>query len=96
MVKAVTDSGIPAKRAPTRATLSVLQDSRQQPNRTSSMIDGSIPARLMASFMTTAAILAPITFFKVPPNVPIAVLHAETITTSFIVQTPYRYDYFLL
>jgi len=50
----------------------------------------------MASFMTTAAILAPISFFKVPPNVPIAVLHAETMTTSFIFQSPYSYNYFLL
>jgi len=44
-VTAVTVSGIPAKRAATRAVFRVLQFSMQQPNRTSSMIAGSIPAR---------------------------------------------------
>jgi len=34
--------------------------------------------------------------FNVPPNVPIAVLHAETMTTSFIFQSPYSYNNFLL
>jgi len=76
---------MPAIRAATRVVLSVLGCSMQQPNRTSSMIAGSmLPARLMASFMTTAAMRAPITSFNDPPNVPIAVLHADTMTTSFI------------
>src|SRR5665647_1825376 len=64
-----------------RVVFSVLGCSMQQPNRTSSIMTGSIPARLMASFMTTAAMRAPIMSFNVPPKVPIAVLHADTITT---------------
>jgi hypothetical protein len=60
------------------------------------MMTGSIPARLTASFMATAAMRAPIMSFNVPPNVPIAVLHAETMTTSFILSSLFLNNYFLL
>jgi hypothetical protein len=38
----------------------------------------------MASFMVTLAMVAAWLSRRVPPNVPMAVLHAEAITTSFI------------
>jgi hypothetical protein len=43
-----------------------------------------MPALFMASFIATAASFAAWLSFKVPPKAPIAVRHAETITTSFM------------
>jgi len=44
----------------------------------------SIPAREMASFITTLPMTAALESFKEPPKAPMAVLHAEAITTSFM------------
>ena len=48
------------------------------------MMAGSIPALLTASFMVTLPMVAAFMSRNVPPNVPIAVLQAETMTISFI------------
>jgi hypothetical protein len=56
----------------------------QQPNRTSSMMAGSIPALLTASFMATLAKLAAFISLMVPPKPPMAVRQPDTITTSRI------------
>jgi hypothetical protein len=50
-VTAVDVSGIPASMAATRAILSPLYGSMQQPKRTSLIKAGDIPARLTASFI---------------------------------------------
>jgi hypothetical protein len=44
----------------------------------------SIPALLIASFITTLPNVAQFESFSAPPKAPMAVLHAETITTSFM------------
>jgi hypothetical protein len=84
MVTAGTASGISASNAPTLATFNVSQDSMQHPYRISSIMSGSILARLMASFMVTAARLAPFMGSRLPPNAPIAVLQPDIMTTSSI------------
>ena len=84
MVTAVTDSGTPASSAATRVIFSVSTGSMQHPKRTSSIRAGSIPARSIAPFMAVFPMFHPPTSFRVPPKVPMAVLHAETITTSFM------------
>ena len=84
MVTAVTVSGIPAIRAATRVTFRASTGSMQQPNRTSSIMPGSMPALLTASFMATLARLAAFISLIVPPNPPMAVRQADTITTSRI------------
>jgi len=50
-------------------------------------MSGAIPARVMASFMLTLPMTAAFRSRRLPPKAPIAVLHAETITTSFIVDS---------
>jgi hypothetical protein len=51
----------------------------------SSIWDGSMPARLMASCIVKHAIRAAWLSRSDPPNAPMAVRHAAAITTSFIV-----------
>jgi hypothetical protein len=84
IVAAGTDSGIPAMRAPIRVTFIASVGFKQHPNRTSSIISGDIPARSTAAFIGTLAIFAACISRKVPPNAPIAVRQADTITTSVI------------
>ena len=83
-VAAVTVSGMPASSAAMRVTFMVSTGSRQHPKRTSSITAGSIPARFTAACMATLAILAAWRSFNVPPKAPMAVRHADAITTSFI------------
>jgi hypothetical protein len=85
-VTAVTSSGIPAMSAEIRVVFKESTGSRQQPNLTSPMIAGSIPARLTASFITTLPRVARFISLNVPPKPPIAVRQADTITTSFIIR----------
>jgi len=88
IVTEVTVSGMPERSAATRVTFKESAGSIQHPYLISSIIAGSIPARLIASFMVMLAIVAAFISRNVPPKVPIAVRHADTITTSFISSSP--------
>jgi len=84
IVTATDVFGTPAFSAAIRVRLSELYGSKQFPKRTSSISSGATPDRRMASLIATLARSTTCRSLNDPPNEPIAVRQAETITTSFI------------
>jgi hypothetical protein len=79
-----TVSGIPANKAACLAGAWPTPACTTFPMKTSSTIDGSSDILLSAAFMAAAPNLVAGTSDRLPKKLPMGVLTAETITTSFI------------